>query len=263
MRPLSLGAFRPTTPLQLILKGLLSLAMSTLGWSQVSITAPSTPSLSFGTGAGTPSVLKLEATRPEFVQIRPFAAVLNNASPIAVRGISIHWEWTDGSGNKHTNDQRSDSYYLEGRDVLGSGSSLIVYPGAMMWDQSTPHVSGGALDPGRIAQSLVGATGISATLDAAILADGTLVGPDEHHFVRTLTERKKVAREVATMILNVPPQNLKNVLTTYKTGSISDMTISASELNWRNRLVREVLGTREDLTTIANKLLNLPPINVN
>lgn len=238
-------------------KGLL-LAMSAAAWGQVHLTSPPNATLSFVPGPGTPQVAKVEAQRPNFAVIHSLSVVLRNNGSTNMTGISIHWSWVDSQGNPHTDNQRSDSYFTTTQPVLPPGGSLILYPGIVMWDQNTPHTSGFGGIPDDLATKFAAATQLSATLDAAIMADGTLIGPDQYGFVQYLQDRKNVAGEIAD-IINANPQGFTNALQAYMKAVPTAATTGRAR--WSQRLGNDALRSRNP-QALANMYLNLPTINV-
>ncbi len=155
---------------------------------------------------------------PRYLDYKPYALLLTNASGQAIVSVTIRW--TGISADKSiVFDSSSDSLMrgmpggassmmmsspasrqaqvqqggsfisADGPVVLAAGERMMVAPG-LMASESLAKQRGTAGGSASMPSALQSAANVSATLDAVVLEDGTVLGPDASHTVDGLLSRK-------------------------------------------------------------------------
>jgi hypothetical protein len=155
---------------------------------------------------------------PIYQDYRPYALLLTNASGQAMVSVTIRWTGTSaeksiiydsssgsllngapggagsmtmlGPASRQAQVQLSGSYQsADGPVVLAAGERMLVAPGLLV-SESLAKQRGRAGGSASMPPALRSAESVSATLDAVVLEDGTVLGPDASHTVDGLLARK-------------------------------------------------------------------------
>src|SRR5436190_896481 len=141
--------------------------------------------------------------RPEWVRMRPFAIVLENATSSTIVGLSVHWTYVDRSGVRRTWNVRSDSLFPGGgAPVAPARGKILIVPGAQMSSALVNRGTIAVLPSPATADELTLSSSIMATLDAVIMGDGEVIGPDVNGIVVSIQTREAAVRTLAQAIAN-------------------------------------------------------------
>jgi hypothetical protein len=128
--------------------------------------------------------------------IKPFAIVVTNSSDREVIAANVVWSWIGADGKPHSLLQEENKVGGPYGAVSAKWMSLILPNGLIIpKGSSVPHV-GVFTRPWRTSP----ATQVHVVLDAVILSDGQVIGPDKDHLVTNLQAEAKAAAIMKTII---------------------------------------------------------------
>ena len=166
---------------------------------------------------------------PRYQDYRPYALLLTNSSGKAIVALTIRWIGTS-AGKSGVFDSSSDSLLsgaptggssmtmlqrpihgqtqvqlgqsyqsANGPEVIANGERMLVAPG-LFARESVAKVRGNAGGSSSMPLALQSAESVSATLDAVVLEDGEVLGPDASHTVDALLSRKAAIDGVVSAV---------------------------------------------------------------
>jgi hypothetical protein len=166
---------------------------------------------------------------PRYQDYRPYALLLTNSSRRAIVALTIRWIGTSAGKSGvfdssidsllsgaptggssmialqrpipgQTQVQLGQSYQsANGPEVIANGERMLVAPG-LFASESVAKVRGTAGGSSSMPQALQSAESVSATLDAVVLEDGEVLGPDASHTVDALLSRKAAIDGVVSAV---------------------------------------------------------------
>jgi hypothetical protein len=129
--------------------------------------------------------------------IKPFAIVVTNSTDRPVVALHVVWGWTGADGKPHSLLQEQNKLGQTYGVVVDANSLSLILPNSMVVPKggSVPHI-GVFTSPWRSSP----ARDIHAALDAVVLSDGQVIGPDKNHLIANLQGEAEAAAKMKAII---------------------------------------------------------------
>lgn len=221
--------------------------------------------------AGISTVDAFLLRHPEYSPGRTLGFTLTNVGNSPIIALTVRWKWTDVEGRTQIHDVRTDSLFFVRLPVISPRQTLIVFPGMFVAQHGHSYGLSGIRSLDHTLRQFDGAANLSASVDCVVFEDGLLLGPDESGTVDSLRVRKKVAEEVAAVVLN-SIQSSRDIAAALDDYSRAWRGVgSRAEQGWRQRLTRLAQPPRHGASeypperqphATASRLLKLPELPV-
>jgi hypothetical protein len=127
--------------------------------------------------------------------MKPFAIVVTNSTDMPVIAAHVQWNWISADGKPHTLVQEHNGLSVPYASIVKAKSvSLILPNGVVIQKGSRP------IPFLKRSQRSATATDIHVSLDAIVLADGQVIGPDKNHLIADLQGEAEAAATMKTII---------------------------------------------------------------
>jgi hypothetical protein len=147
--------------------------------------------------------LTLTKARPGAAKGQPFAFLVNNDRDDTILTLTVHWQLTYTDSRKPQDIYR---IYLNWRDqeepMIAPHSSMTIF---------LMDFAGGAPDPGMVST-------VSVALDAVILANGLVLGPDKGYLQAAIQGKHDALRDLSTTLTRKTEQGEQASLTNWLHG---------------------------------------------
>lgn len=195
--------------------------------------------------------------------LRPMSFYLTNQTDQAVVGLNVVWISTDSLGRQKTFRSSSDSFSSgrEPRPVIKPGERILVIPGGG-WESEAmlpAYAQAGHFNPIQMqANGYAQAAQVSVRIDALILADGELDGPDVFRLGDDLAARKQAAEAVVAKLTAAKANGVDPGV------ALADMLTPAVITNqvmaWEQRYARSALQAPTFADSYLRKLPEVPAL---
>jgi hypothetical protein len=128
--------------------------------------------------------------------LKPIALVLTNSAEHAIVALQVRWDWVGLDGKPGSLNQHSDSFG-NGMFIAASRSQVLIVPGAAPINMGNPARAGAIAG---VPAQLRTATRVVVALDAVILADGQVIGPNIQNLTGLLEAKDMAAKMLAQIV---------------------------------------------------------------
>ena len=137
--------------------------------------------------------------------LKPFAIVITNSTDRPVIAARIQWNWIGGDGKPHMETQDHNSLTSAYGSLVNARSSVLILPNGMAIQKGAAPLPSFFF---RSRQSANPATQIHVAVDAIILSDGQVIGPDKTHLAAELQGQAEAAAKLKQIINAAKAQGL-------------------------------------------------------
>jgi hypothetical protein len=131
-------------------------------------------------------------------RIKRVAIVVTNSSNQPVVAVHVWWKWIDASGKPGQLVQQHNSLVSRSSFVANARSTVLILPNGTA--AQTGQRMSGAFGSLGLPPPLLTAPTVTVALDAVILADGEVIGPDDGRLVKELQGQSEAAAKVKQII---------------------------------------------------------------
>ena len=197
-------------------------------------------------------------TDPAWARMRPFAMVLQNLTAHPILTLSVRWTYTHASGKPRTSDFRRDSLFSDGGAFTPAGTMVLIVPGAVMFStlvnagriQAAPSIEA--------AEELTLSSNLAASIDAVILGDGEVIGPD---LTGTLAWMKAGELAISTVARTAAEAKAAGQDPGRAIANLVAQTPNDTTGDWIRRLARMPNITTESFWRVFNQRPAVPPLH--
>jgi hypothetical protein len=227
---------------------------------------------------------------PNYQDYKPYALLLTNGSGQAIVSVTIRWTGrsaektiihdsstgsllkgapggtssmtTFGLPSRQSQVQMSGSYSsADGPVVLAVGERMLVAPGLLV-SESLAKLRGRAGGSSSMPPTLRSADDISATLDAVVLEDGTVLGPDASRTVDGLLARKAAIDGVVRAVHIAEQNGMDGVEALRILANTQATRDQGPEVRQQSMIARTLMMSRQWKEQLATmEALQLPPFH--
>ena len=131
-------------------------------------------------------------------RLKRLAVVINNSTAQPVIASHVHWKWIGADGKPGELVQENNSLVTLGGFVADSRSTVLILPDGTA--TQTGQRPSGMYGMYRIPPSLLTAPTVTVELEAVVLADGEVIGPDKTGLVEEMKGQADAAARVKDII---------------------------------------------------------------
>jgi hypothetical protein len=128
--------------------------------------------------------------------LKPFAVVITNGADQPVIAAHVNWTWIGADGKPRQLVQEHNSLLSTYGYVVNAKFMVLILPNGMAIQKGSRPLPSGFFR----SQRTMSATQIHVALDAVILADGQVIGPDNMHLVAELQGQAEAAAMMKAII---------------------------------------------------------------